>query len=133
MDGFQLLACRLLVGQDKVVLFVETDVPYLSEETMTTVDAVCIPRLRLLQRTEEHFVKTQGVGTEILDNGIGIDNIVHRFAHLLHSPTADVFAIFENKFCIVILGTPCTESLNVELVILDNVNIDVKRCDVVLF
>ncbi|HHT17903.1 MAG TPA: TRAM domain-containing protein, partial [Papillibacter sp.] len=38
------------------------------------------------------------VGTIFLYYIIGIDYIVHGFAHLLDSPSANIFAVFKNEF-----------------------------------
>lgn len=65
------------------------------DEAVHTVDTVRIPRLGLLYRTEEHLVHTQCIRTVFLNNHIGINDVEHGFTHLLHSPAADVFTIFQ--------------------------------------
>ena len=133
VDGLQLFACGLFVGEYEVVLLVEADVPYFSEETVTTIDAVGVPGFGLFQRAEEHFVQTQCVGTEVLDDGVGVYDVVHRLTHLFYCPSADVLAVLQNEFCVVVLGTPCAEGFDVKLVVLDDVYIHVQGCHVVLF
>ena len=86
-----------VVGYCEVVPLVE-ERPEFLEEAEHAVDSLGVPRLALLERSKEHFVEAKGVGAVFFNNIIGIYHIIHRFTHLLHCATADVFAIFENKF-----------------------------------
>ena len=108
------------------------EVPELAEETVTAIDTIRIPRLRLLYRTQEHLIETQGISAVFLNDHIRIDHIKHRFRHLLNSPSALVLAILENKLSIVIFRTPSLESLDVENISRNNVHIHVNRCRGVL-
>ena len=47
-------------------------------------DALCIPRFGLLQRTKEHFIETERVGTVFLHEVVGVLHVVFRLRHLLH-------------------------------------------------
>ena len=84
---------------------------------MTTVYAVGVPRLGLLHRTEEHLVEAKGVGTKLLDYHVGVHYVKHRLRHLFDSPATHVLTlVIEHKLSIIILRSPCLESLNVEYV-----------------
>ena len=73
LQGF---GARFLIGQLHGVAL-EEESPQALEETVHAVDAVGIPGLACLNRTQEHLVQTQGVGTEAVHDVIGIDNIEH--------------------------------------------------------
>ena len=84
---------------------------------MTTVYAVCVPRLGLLHRTEEHLVEAKGVGAKLLDYHVGVHYVKHRLGHLLDSPAADVLTlIVKDKLSVIVLRSPSLECLNVEYV-----------------
>jgi len=99
---------------------------------MYPVDTVRIPRFALLERAEEHLVHTQRIGTVIFHDVVGIDNIEHRFGHLLDCPTADIFAILEDKLGIGKLRTPSPEGIQVEQVVAHDIDIDVDLLRLVL-
>ncbi len=99
---------------------------------MHAVDAVGVPGLRELYWTEEHLVHAEGVGTELVNNHVGVDNVEHGLGHLLDRPSTDVFAIFEDELGRGEVGTPCFEGFCVEYVGRDEVDVDVDRGDVVL-
>ena len=99
---------------------------------MTAIDTVGVPRLRLLNRTEEHLIQTQRVGTVAFNNHIGIHHVEHRLRHLLDGPAADVLAILEHELCIVVFRTPSLEGLEVEDVGRDNVYVDVDGGELIV-
>ena len=66
----------LLVVKDQVVTVIEHS-PYLAEESVNTIDSLCIPWLRLLKRAEEHLVKSQSISTVCITYHIRIDNVEH--------------------------------------------------------
>ena len=76
MKRFERLCRRFFIIDEQSVAFVE-QVPQFLQEAVHTVDTVGVPRLALLQRTEEHFVKTQCVGTISFYNIVWIHNIEH--------------------------------------------------------
>ena len=142
MNALQWILWRLII-----VEFLLIKLPELLQETETTIDTVRIPRLTCFYRTEEHFVKTEGICAILLNNNIWIDNVEHRLWHLLYRPTAfvgggcwvlgvDEFwwwcAIFEDEFSIVILWTPCLESLNIQYISMNNVDINMDRSSIIL-
>ena len=86
----------------------------------------------MVDGAKEHFVQTQGVGTILLYNHVGVDHIVHRLRHLFNSPTAHIFAIFEHKLCRGIFGTPLLEGLHIEHIVVHNVHVHVYRRGIVL-
>ena len=107
-------ALQVLGCSSALVESILEEVPELLQEAVTAIDTVGIPRFTLLNRTQEHFVKTQGVGTILLYNHIGINHIEHRLRHLFDSPTTDVFAIFEDELSIVIIWAPSLKGLNIQ-------------------
>ena len=99
---------------------------------MHAVDTVRIPRFALLERSEEHFVHPQRIGTVIFNDMIGIHHIEHRLRHLFDRPAAQVFTVLENKFRIGELGTPGPERLQIEQVVAHDVHIDMNLLGIVL-
>ena len=99
---------------------------------MYTVNTVGIPRLGLLYRTQEHFIHTQGIGSVFLNNHIRVYYVVHGLTHLFNRPSANIFAVFQNKFGIVVFGTPVLEGFHVEHIIGNDVDIHMKRSHVIL-
>ncbi len=101
--------------------------PEFLDEAVYTVDTVRIPRFGLFYRAEEHFVHTKRVGTVFLDNHIRIDYVEHGFTHLFNSPSADVFAIFQDKLSIVIFRTPCFEGFDIQNIVGYDIHIYMER------
>ena len=99
---------------------------------MTTINSVGVPRLTLLHRTKEHLVKTQCIGSVVLNDEVGIDHVVHTLRHLFDSPTAHILVVFEYKFGILIFGSPCAEGVNVQHVAMYDVHIHVYGGNLVL-
>ena len=99
---------------------------------MATVDTVGIPRLAGFYRTQEHFVETQGISTILLDNHIWIHHVEHTLRHLLDSPSADVLAIFQDEFSVLILRAPSLECLDIQYIVAYDVYIYVDRSYVVI-
>ena len=133
VEGFELGGCGLLVAHGEVASLVEVLSPEAAQEFVHTVNAVGVPRFALLQRTEEHFVHTESVGAVVVHNVVGIYHIEHTLTHLLNSPTADVFAVLQDELCIVELGAPSAECIEVENVVLHDVYINVNFLSVILF
>ena len=74
-------AAQVFVGSGAVIgqkffAFVEES-PQFFEEAIDAVYAVGIPRFGLLQRTEEHFVETERIGTISGNDVIRVDYIEH--------------------------------------------------------
>ena len=131
MKGLEFLGICLLVI-DNELFSVIIQFPKLSEESVHAVDALRIPWLGLLDRTEEHLIKPQSISTIRITDIIRIDDIVHRLAHLLDSPSADVLAVFEHKLSIGKLRSPLSECVNVKTVVLHDIDIDVNLSRLIL-
>ena len=98
MDALQRLLRGLAVVHQQLAVRILACVaieqcPELLQESVTAVYAVGVPRLRLLHRTQEHLVQTQGISTIFLDNHIRIDHVEHRLRHLLDGPSALILAV----------------------------------------
>ena len=98
------------------------ETPELLEEAVTTVNTIGVPRLAGFNRPEEHLIEAQRISAIVLDDIVGIDHVVHALRHLFDSPSTDIFAVFEDKFGIVVFRTPLLESLGVEDIVLDQVH-----------
>ena len=131
MESLEFLRCCLLVSNDETVTVVEHS-PYLLEEAVYAVDALGIPRLRLLERSEEHLVKTKCISTVSVADEVRIDYVEHRLRHLLDCPSADVLAILEDELCIRIVRHPSLERLKVETVVADDVHVNVDLSSLIL-
>ena len=116
VQAFEFLFRRFAVGNGKLVA-VEEKIPEFFQEAVHAVDTVGIPRLALFDRSEEHFIEAQRIGSVTLYDVVGIDDVVHRFRHFFYGPAADVTAIFEYELGIFIVGPPVTESLDVENIV----------------
>ena len=132
VQRLQLLLGGGLIGHEQFAVAAVEECPELLEEAVATVDTVGIPRLRLLYGTEEHLVHAQGVGTVLFYDHVGVDDVEHRLRHLLHSPSADVLAVFEDKLGIVVLGAPSLEGFDIEHIVGYDVHIHVDGCHVVV-
>ena len=116
---------RFFVGQNQLPVAVEEQPPEPAQELMHAVDAVRIPRLVLFERAEEHLVHPQRIGPVIADDVVGVDDVVHRFRHLLDGPTANVFPVFEHEFGVGVLGHPFAERVQIEHVVAHDVDVHV--------
>ena len=68
----------------------------------------------------------------MFDDVVGVHDVVHRFRHLLHGPSADVAAIvFGDKFGRGIFGSPGAEGFNVKHIVLHDVHVHVQWSGVV--
>ena len=76
VECLEIVLCGRNISGQELLLFVE-EVPKFAQEAETSIDAVAVPRLALIDGTEEHFIKSQGVGTIFLNNEIGIHHIKH--------------------------------------------------------
>ena len=132
MQGLQLGCGSLLVGELILAKAVVEQTPQTAQELMHTVDTVGIPRLRLLQRTEEHLVHTQRIGAVCLNDIVGIHDVEHRLRHLLDRPAADILAVLQDELGINELGTPLAEGLQVEHIVANDIHIDVDLLRFVL-
>ena len=132
VNALQLLRCCLVVVRQELVVAAVEESPEFLKEAMATVDAVGVPWFRLLDRTKEHLVEAKRVGTVFLNNHVGVDNIEHRLRHLFYCPSADVLPVFEYEFRILVFRSPSLERLDVELVVVDDVHIDVDRCNLIV-
>ena len=131
VDGLQLFLRAFWVVATQFAFLVESEHPQFLQEAVATVDSVGVPRLACLHRTEEHFIKTKGVGTETLHNHIWVHHVEHGFRHLLNGPATNVLAIFEDELCRLIFWSPSLECLHVEHIVLHDVHIHVDRCHVI--
>ena len=123
MNTLQIISCCLSLIEAVLI-----EVPELTQETVTTIDTIGVPRLRLFYRTQEHLVETQGVSTILLDNHIWVHYVEHRLRHFLNRPTTDIFAILEDELSMLVLRSPSLEGLDVEHISADNVHIHMDRC-----
>ena len=99
---------------------------------MYAIYSVRIPRFGLFNRSEEHFVHTECIGTVFFNNHIRIYHIEHRFTHLFNSPSTDILAVFQNKFGSFVFGSPSLESFQVEDIVGYDVDIYVDRSNFIL-
>ena len=123
VDGFQLFLRGGSVGQAHLAVLVEDKHPQFLQEAVATVDSVRVPWLRLLHRTQEHFVQTQRVGTEALHNHVGIHHVEHGFRHLLNRPATHILAVLQHKLGVAVFRSPSLESFCVEHVVLNDVHV----------
>ena len=107
-------ALQVLCSSLALIKSILEEVPELLQEAVATVDTVGIPRLTLLNRTQEHLIEAKCVGTILLNNHIRINNVEHRLRHFFDSPTALVLTILQNELCILVVRAPSLESLDVE-------------------
>ena len=122
---------RFVADAELVVLVVEQP-PELAHETERAFDALRIPRLGLLQRTEEHLIETQRVGTIFLHKVIGVLHVVFRFRHLLDfiAANVDVIAILvllKKEDSVFQIVAPIAESVRVKDVVAYHVDVDMNR------
>ena len=132
METLEIFGSRSIVGHlDAIGSVVEC--PELLEEAEGTIDAGCVPRLRLLDRTEEHLINAESVGTILVADIVRVDNIIFRFRHLLYSRRAEELAIgIELEFCVVVFWSPLLECLNVKGFACDDIDIDMDWCCLIL-
>ena len=132
MESFELSLAWCVVRNCNAAIIGSHEFPQFLEEAVAAVDTVGVPWLALLHRSEEHLVEAESVSSEFLYYHVGVDHIKHTLRHLLHSPSADIFAfIIKDELSVCIVRTPCLEGFDVEDVGADDVDIDVDRCDVV--
>ena len=127
-----ILRWLVVVDKNLALCSAEVESPKLLQEAVATIDTVSIPWLRLFYRTEEHFVKTQGVGTIFLYYHVRVYNVEHRLRHLLYCPSANILTIFENELCVVVFRTPSLESLCIKDIVLHDVHVYVDRSSIIL-
>ena len=132
VERLELFGSRFAIRHLQRILVAIEQPPELLQETVHAVDAVRIPRFGLLDRTEEHFIETKCIGTVLFDNHIRIHDIVHRLRHLLDRPAADVLAIFQDKFRIIVFRTPVLEGFDIQDIVRDDIHIHVERRNIVL-
>ena len=73
MKSLEFLSRSLLISHDEAISVIEHS-PHLSEESVHTVNTLCVPWLRLLERAEEHLIKSQSISTICVADHIWILN-----------------------------------------------------------
>ena len=131
MKRFQCLCRRLFIGDYTIITLIEKS-PQLLQEAVYAVDSISIPWLALLDRSKEHFIQTERIGSIALHNIVGIYYIKHRLRHLLNGISTHILAILKNKLGIVELRTPCAELVDIKNIVAHNVYIYVYRRNVVI-
>ncbi len=131
MNRLQRFSRRFVIIDQKSVTLIEK-IPKFLDKTVHTVDTVGIPWFALFYRPQEHFIQTQRIGTVTFNDVVGVHHVEHGFRHLLNSPSANIFPVLEDEFRISIFRTPFTESIDVELVVVDNVHIHMDRGDIII-
>ena len=63
--------------------FIHEQTPDAAEETIHALDAFGVPRLRVLQRPHEHFVKPERIRAVFHQHVVGIHHVAARLGHLL--------------------------------------------------
>ena len=81
-DGRSLLVIRL-------GLFVDKETPHPAEEAVHAFDALGVPRLGVLQRSHEHLIQPERVGTIFHQHVIWVDHVAAGFGHFLAVFTED--------------------------------------------
>ena len=113
-----------VVGRWSSVSWVLIEVPELLEEAEGSIDTCGVPRLRLLDRAEEHLIKTQRVGAVTLADVVGIDHIVFRLRHLLNGGSSDELAVsIADYLHILELGSPLVELFDIHFQTIDEVHV----------
>ena len=80
------LPCRQLaqaVGGGLVVGGLERQSVRALQEAVAAGDAVGLPRGAVLERAHEHLVEAHGVGAELLDDVVGVDDVAAALGHLV--------------------------------------------------
>ena len=121
MNALHVLSSSLAIVESVLI-----EVPELLQEAVTAVDAGHVPRLRLLNGTEEHLVEAQRVGTVALADVVGVHHVVLRLRHLLDGLHDDVLAIgIGDELGLLEVGHPLTYLLNVEFLAFDGADVGV--------
>ena len=123
MKYLEFLCISFLVGNAPVVAIKE-ETPEFLQEAVDSVNSLGIPRLALLDRSEEHFVETQGIGAVSIAYEVRIDDVVHTLAHLFYCPAADILSILEFKLRIGKFRSPGPEGIDIQLVVVYDIDID---------
>ncbi len=63
--------------------FVDEEPPGAAEESVNAFDAFGAPGFHHFERAHEHFVQAEGVGTVVLQDFVGIDNVLAGLGHFL--------------------------------------------------
>ena len=80
-SAFSAVVSRLF--EFRLARFIREQPPDAAEKTINTLDAFGVPRFHHFERPHEHFVKTERVRAELLENVIGIHHVAARLGHLL--------------------------------------------------
>ena len=96
---------------EDVFVLRDDEAPAFGEESVDALDALGIPRFDLVEGAHEHFVESQGVGAEVADDVVGVDDVFERFRHfsgnlgeLFACLFAEVFAVFGDD---LVVGHEC--------------------------
>src|SRR5690606_37842324 len=84
--------CRSIAYVELTILVVK-QVPEFSKELIYTINSVGTPGFGYFKRSQEHLVHTQGVGTVLCHNIVGVDYIVLCLRHLFNFRVASEFAL----------------------------------------
>ena len=57
--------------------------PHTVEKTPAPAGAIDAPRNGLVKSAHKHFVHAEGIGPDLIDHVVGVDDVAARFAHLL--------------------------------------------------
>ena len=126
MQTFEVFFCCFFVRHAQFFTF-EEEIPEAAQEAGAAVHAVRVPRFTLIDRPKKHFVEAQGICTIFIDNVVRIYHIEHRLRHLFDSPTADIFAIFQNKFSCAVFRTPRLKGFDIQDVVRHDIHVNVNR------
>ena len=84
---------------------------------MHTGDAGHIPWFGLLQRTQEHFIHTQGVGAILVANVVRVDYVVLGFGHFFDiAANLKCSVNFSYKMSFLIFRQPVLESFYIKFI-----------------
>src|SRR5689334_8585868 len=82
---------------------------------MYTFNAFSIPGFAHFYGTEEHFVHAEGVGAVFITKIIWVYSIKITLTHFFNFNIADIFAVFQNEFRILIFCSPFLEGFYIQL------------------
>ena len=126
MQTFEIFFCCFFVRHAQIFTF-EEEIPEAAQEASAAVHAVRVPWLTLIDRPEEHFVEAQSICTIFIDNVVRINHIKHRLRHFFDGPTADIFAIFQDKFSCTVFRTPRLKGFDIQDVVRHDIHVNVNR------
>ena len=99
----------------------------LPEEIVNSADSLGVPRFVLGEWSQEHFIASEGVGSVAFHQFIGRLHVEFGFGHFFYLMTAHVFTrIVQDESRLRIFRTPSAESIQIQFIGLDQVDVDVK-------